>query len=107
MKKTPINPWSWSAKLGYHQGETIEGARRQLTVAGQTSVDEHGAPQHPGDMRKKIELALDNLQAVLREAGMDLSQVTPLGIYATDVDAALANFDLLGERCGAAGASPR
>lgn len=57
-------------------------------------------------MRNQITLALDNLQAVLREAGMDLSHVTRLGIYATDVDAALANFDLLGERFGAAGASP-
>lgn len=98
MKRTPVNPWNWSLKLGYNQAEMIEGGTRQLICAGQTSVDETGAPQHPDDMRAQIGLALDNLEAVLSDAEMDLSKVTRLGIYATDVDEALKNFDLLGMR---------
>jgi len=100
MKRTAVNPWNWSLKLGYNQAEIIEGQTRQLIVAGQTAVDENGAPQHAGDMRAQIALALDNLEAVLKGAGMDLSNVIKLGVYATDVDEALKNFDLMGMRFG-------
>ncbi|MEL6505516.1 MAG: RidA family protein [Pseudomonadota bacterium] len=100
MERTAVNPWEWSIKLGYNQGEVIESATRQLICAGQTAVDENGAPQHPNDMRAQIQLALDNLELVIKEAGMDLSHVTRLGIYATDVDEALKNFDLMGARFG-------
>lgn len=100
MKRTAVNPWDWSIKLGYNQAEVIEGAARQVLCAGQTAVDSDGAPQYPGDMRAQIRLALDNLEAVLKGAGMDLSNVVKLGIYATDVDEALKNFDLLGMRFG-------
>jgi enamine deaminase RidA (YjgF/YER057c/UK114 family) len=106
MKKTPVNPWEWSLRLGYNQGEVVEGATRHLTCAGQTAVDAQGAPQHPGDMRGQIGLALDNLQAVLAAAGMGLADVTRLVVYATDVDAALGSFDILGMRLGQAGAAP-
>ena len=106
MQRTPIDPWQWSLNLGYHQGEVVSGHSRQLTVAGQTSVDTDGAPVHPGDMRAQLDQALDNLEAVLEAAGMGLADITRLGVYATDVDAALANFDLLGGRLGPAGAAP-
>lgn len=57
MKRTAVNPWNWSLKLGYNQAEIIEGQTRQLIVAGQIAVDENGAPQHAGDMRAQIALA--------------------------------------------------
>lgn len=98
MKRTAVNPWNWSLNLGYNQAEIIDGATRQLIVAGQTAVDENGAPQHIGDMRGQIGLALDNLEAVLAGADMDLSNIIKLGVYATDVDEALKSFDLMG--CG-------
>lgn len=100
MQRTPVNPWDWSIKLGYNQAEVIEGATRQVICAGQTAVDENGAPQHSDDMRGQIALALDNLEAVLAGADMTLANVTKLGIYATDVDEALKNFDLMGMRFG-------
>ena len=106
MQRTPINPWPWSLPLGYHQGELVTGVTRQLTIAGQTAVDATGAPQHAGDMRAQLALALDNLQAVLVAAGMDYANLTRLTVFATDVDAALQNFDLLGQRLGPAGAAP-
>lgn len=98
MQRTAVNPWDWSIKLGYNQAEVIEGATRQVICAGQTSVDGNGTSQHQGDMRAQISLALDNLEAVLKEAGMTLANVTRLGVYATDVDEALKNFDLMGMR---------
>ncbi|MGY6501090.1 MAG: RidA family protein [Acidimicrobiales bacterium] len=106
MSRTPVNPWSWSLNLGYNQGEILQGATRQLTCAGQTSVDADGSPQHLDDMRSQITLALDNLEAVLASADMGLSDVTRLGIYTTDVDEALSHFDVLGARFGPVGAAP-
>ncbi|TPL14847.1 RidA family protein [Mesorhizobium sp. B2-4-9] len=106
MQRTAINPWDWSLRLGYNQAEVIEGAARQVVCAGQTAVDADGKPQHLGDMRGQIGLALENLAAVLESAGMGLSNVTKLGIYTTDVDEALKNFDLLGTRLGAVQNAP-
>ena len=106
MQRTPINPWNWSLPLGYNQAEQIEGVTRQVICAGQTAVDANGAPQHPGDMRGQIGLALDNLEAVLTEVGMGLANVIRLGVYATDVDEALKNFDLLGMRFGPLNCAP-
>ncbi len=100
MRRIAVNPWDWSLKLGYNQAEIIEGASRQLICAGQTAVDGAGSPQYPGDMRGQIGLALDNLEAVLAGANMGLENIVRLVVYATDVDAALKNFDLLGARFG-------
>lgn len=100
MQRTPVNPWDWSLKLGYNQAEIITDTSRQLICAGQTAVDSAGTPQHLGDMRGQINLALDNLEAVLAAADMSLRNIVRLGVFATDVDEALKNFDLLGMRFG-------
>lgn len=106
MKRTTINPWSWSLNLGYNQAEILEGANRLLVCAGQTSVDADGNPQHAGDMRSQISLALDNLEAVLNAASMDFTNISRLDIYATDVEALMKNMDVLGTRLGSVGAAP-
>ena len=106
MQRTPVNPWPWSLNLGYNQAEILQGATRQMVIAGQTAVDADGNPQHPGDMRSQITLALDNLDTVLRAGGMGLADLTRLAIYSTDVDATLQHFDVLGARLGAACATP-
>ena len=106
MQRTPVNPWDWSLKLGYNQAEIIAGTSRQVICAGQTAVDGAGNPQHPGDMRGQISLALDNLEAVLAGADMTLSNIIRLGVFATDVDEALKNFDLLGMRLGRVQCAP-
>ncbi|MCF6322677.1 MAG: RidA family protein [Rhizobiaceae bacterium] len=106
MNRTPVNPWLWSLKLGYNQAEILEGASRQLNCAGQTAVDADGNPQHAGDMRKQIVLALENLEAVLSAADMGLANITRLNIYTTDVDEAMKHFDVLGARFGPVSAAP-
>lgn len=106
MNRTPVNPWSWSLNLGYNQAEIIEGAKRQLNCAGQTAVDAEGNPQHPGDMRGQMILALENLESVLKAANMGLTNITRLSIYTTDVDETLKNFDVLGAQFGPVGAAP-
>ena len=106
MKRIPVNPWSWSLNFGYNQAEIIEGAKRQLVCAGQTAVDAEGNPQHPGDMRNQIALTLDNLEAVLSAADMNLTNITRLNVYTTDVDETMKHFDVLGARFGPVKATP-
>lgn len=106
MQRRAMNPWNWSLKLGYNQAEIIENTTRHLVCAGQTAVDAEGRPQHPGDMRGQIRLALDNLEAVLAAADMGLSNIIRIGVFTTDVDEALKHFDLFGERFGPIQCSP-
>ena len=106
MQRTAVNPWYWSMKLGYNQAEIIDKPARYLICAGQTAVDGEGNPQHVGDMRGQIGLALDNLETVLTAADMGLSDIIRISVFTTDVDEALRNFDLLGKRFGQVQSSP-
>ena len=106
MHRTPVNPWSWSLNFGFNQAEIIEGAQRQLVCSGQTAVDGDGNPQHPNDMRAQMVLALDNLEAVLAQANMNLTDVTQLKIYTTDMDETTKNFDVLAQRLGSVEVAP-
>ena len=100
MERTAINPWSWSLKLGFDQAEHVEGHRRQLVCSGQDAVDTDGNPQHPGDMAAQIELAVDNLTAVLADADMTLGNVVRLNVYTTDVDELFKHWATLTDRFG-------
>ncbi len=98
--RTAINPSPWSTNLGFDQAQLIEGPRRQLVCSGQDAVDADGTPQHPGDMGAQLELALDNLEAVLDGAGMALASVARLNAYATDLDELLKHWGRVKDRFG-------
>ena len=53
-----------------------------------------------------MSLALDNLEVVLAKAQMGLGHVIRLGIYSTDVDDTLKNFDVMGLRFGPHNVAP-
>ena len=105
MERTPINPWSWSRNLGFDQAQLIERHQRQLVCSGQDAVDADGSPQHPDDMAAQLELALDNLTAVLEGAGMTLADVVRLNIFTTDVDELFKHWAGLANRIGDADGS--
>jgi enamine deaminase RidA (YjgF/YER057c/UK114 family) len=100
MERRPINPWSWSIKLGFDQAQLIEGHQRLLVCSGQDAVDADGNPQHPGDMAAQLELAIDNLEAVLAAADMTLANVVRLNSYTTDVDELLKHNARVMDRFG-------
>jgi enamine deaminase RidA (YjgF/YER057c/UK114 family) len=100
------HPWPWSLSFGFNQAEIIEGRRRELICVGQADMDANGKPQHAGDMRGQIGMALDNLEAVLTGAGMIFANIVRLRIYTTDVDEALADWEVMGTRLGRAGVTP-
>jgi len=102
MQRRSINPVPWSIELGFDQAQLIEGHQRQLVCSGQDAVDADGNAQHPGDMAAQLELALDNLEAVLAEADMTLANVVRLNVYTTDFDEFVRHWGSLAGRFGSA-----
>ncbi|MEU4516864.1 RidA family protein [Nonomuraea wenchangensis] len=106
MERTAVNPWPWSLGLGYNQGEVVSGHTRTLYCSGQTAMSGEGKPQHPDDMGAQLALSLDNLEAVLGEAGMSLANLVRLNVYTTDVDRLFEHYGVLASRLGGAGVAP-
>jgi enamine deaminase RidA (YjgF/YER057c/UK114 family) len=101
MERKPINPWSWSIKLGFDQAQLVDGHQRLLVCSGQDAVDADGNPQHPGDMAAQLEMSLDNLEAVLAAADMTLANVVRLNVYTTDFDELVKHWARLTDASGA------
>ncbi|MER8037697.1 RidA family protein [Streptomyces hydrogenans] len=106
VERTAVNPVTWSLDLGFNQGELVTGHTRTLYVSGQTATDADGGPRHDGDMAAQLALSLDNLEAVLGEAGMSLAHLVRLNVYTTDVDLLFPHYGVLAARLGAAGVAP-
>ncbi|MEU1015151.1 RidA family protein [Streptomyces sp. NPDC005898] len=106
MERTAVNPVTWSVEMGFNQGELVSGHTRTLYCSGQTAMDGDGKPQYEGDMAGQLTLSLDNLEAVLGEAGMSLANLVRLNVYTTDVDLLFPHYRLLASRLGIAGVAP-
>ncbi|MFJ3785106.1 RidA family protein [Streptomyces sp. S1] len=106
MERTAVNPVTWSEELGFNQGELVSGHTRTLYVSGQTATSREGRPEHDGDMAAQLALGIDNLEAVLAEAGMSLANLVRLNVYTTDVDLLFPHYGVLAARLGAAGVAP-
>ncbi|MDX9667576.1 Rid family hydrolase [Pseudomonas sp. P5_152] len=81
MHKSVLNPSSVfnSLQYGFSQAVEVRGGRR-LLLSGQVGVDEHERTVAPG-LREQTDKAFDNIEAILREAGGDLSHVVVMRIY--------------------------
>lgn len=106
VERTAVNPVTWSVEMGFNQGEVVSGHTRTLYISGQTAMSSDGKPQHAGDMAAQLTLSIDNLQAVLGEAGMSLANLVRLNVYTTDVDLLFQHYGVLAARLGAAGVAP-
>jgi len=106
MEIKPVNPWKWQDNFGFSQAIEFSGHSRVLTCAGQTSVNADGEPLHDGDMAAQLGQAMDNLETVLKQAGMTLTNVVHLNYYTTDVDAFLQHSATAAERLTKANCHP-
>lgn len=106
MERTAVNPVTWSQELGSNQGEVVSGESRTLYISGQTAMSAEGRPQHEEDIASQLTLAVDNLEAVLTEAGMSLANLIRLNVYTIDVDALFPHYGIIAGRLGAAGVAP-
>nr|BFE55395.1 hypothetical protein GCM10017745_88220 [Saccharothrix mutabilis subsp. capreolus] len=106
VQRTAVNPWDWSVAMGFNQGEVVTGQTRTLYCSGQTAMNAEGKPEHAGDLAAQLALSLDNLEAVLAEAGMSLANLVRLNVYTTDVDLLFQHYGVLAARLGAARVAP-
>jgi len=106
VERTAVNPVTWSLEMGFNQGEIVSGHSRTLYCSGQTAMSSDGHPTHDGDMAAQLALSLDNLEAILVEAGMTFESLVRLNVYTTDVDLLFQHYEVLASRLGAAGVAP-
>lgn len=106
MERAAVNPVTWSTEMGFNQGEVVSGHTRTLYCSGQTAMSSDGKPQHDEDMAAQLALSLDNLKAVLSEAGMSLANLVRLNVYTTDVDLLFQHYGVLASQLGAAAVAP-
>ena len=106
MTKKIINPWSWQDNFGFVQANEITDAERMLFCAGQVSVDKDGNLLHAGDMAKQINQVFDNLETLLQQAGLQLSDIVRLTYYTTDVAAFAEEVQVLIDRLEKGGCKP-
>ena len=98
MEKIIINPWQWQDQYGYVQAREIKGQNETLICSGQTPNDDNGKPMHEGDMEAQIELAFDNIEVILKEAGWNIADIVHIKYYTLDVDLFIEKSGPLMER---------
>lgn len=100
MKRTDINPWEWSKAFGFSQAVDLQGSDRILICSGQTAMGPDGSPPTTSDMAEQVRMAVANLETVLAEAGLGVSDIVKVMIYTTDVDELLGAFGSITEILG-------
>lgn len=101
-----LNPSPWSAREGHDHGQLRARPGAVLTIGGQRPVDAEGRLLHEGDTAAQLALALANLSAVVRDAGMALSDLAQLRIHTTAMFRLVEVQDLLTDYLADAGATP-
>ena len=96
MERRNINPPTLAAPRGYTHGILVTGGRL-LFLGGQDASDAEGRIVGAGDLLVQFEQALQNLQAVVREAGGTMADVMKLNIFVRQRDDYLANLKPLGQ----------
>ena len=78
-----IQPKGWARPRGYVNGMVATG--RFLSIAGQVGWDpQNPVPTFPATFGAQFDRALENVLAVLREAGGQPEHLTRMTIYVTD-----------------------
>jgi enamine deaminase RidA (YjgF/YER057c/UK114 family) len=68
----------------YSQGILVEGGRGFLFIAGQTASDRDGNVVGIGDIRAQARKAFENVETVLKEAGLGFEHLVKTTVYLTD-----------------------
>lgn len=74
--------------------------RRHLFISGTASIDATGRLLHAGDLPRQLERALENVTALLRNAGADLGSLAMLLAYVRDARDQAPVLQQLRARCG-------
>ncbi|WP_100500776.1 RidA family protein [Geodermatophilus chilensis] len=74
-------------------------------TSGQLPIDADG--NTPADFGEQVELAIDNLEAILNESGASLATILKVSIFVTDIDDLPILNDVYRRRVNSAGAPAR
>lgn len=91
-----LQPPGWPRPRGYANGMATDGAGMLVFVAGQIGWDADGAFP-ASDMAGQVRTALENVVAVLREAGGRPEHVVRLTWYVVDRDEYVGGARAIGE----------
>jgi enamine deaminase RidA (YjgF/YER057c/UK114 family) len=94
--KTIVNPPSLARPVGFSHGIKTTGGET-LYLAGQTGSDRAGNIVAPGDLVAQFDLTLQNLDAIVREAGGTLRDVVKLNLFVLSRDDYVTKRKPLGE----------
>ncbi len=91
----------------HHYGVTFERGvsiaysdRKQIFISGTASIDRTGAILHPGDVSRQLDRTLENVAALLQQAGATLQDVGMFILYVRDLSDLARMQQLMAERCG-------
>lgn len=102
----PVNPSTWSDRLGFDQGLRTSSPTELLTIAAQGPLDRRGRLLHEDDPTAQLALTLANIAEVLDAAGMEWRDVVQLRVYTTDLAGLMDANDALVEHLCEEGARP-
>ncbi|HEX5720555.1 MAG TPA: RidA family protein [Thermoanaerobaculia bacterium] len=83
-----LNPEGWTAPVGYANGVAVQG--RQIYVAGQIGWNPATCQFETDDLAEQVRQTLENIVAVLKEAGAEPSHLVRLTWYIVDKAAYVA-----------------
>ena len=83
-----LQPPDWAAPVGYANGMAVQG--RQVFIAGQVGWNPATCQFETDDLAAQVRQALENIVAVLNEAGAGPEHLVRLTWYITDKPAYLA-----------------
>ena len=86
QRKTALNPPGVAKPIrGYYSNSVRVTAGPLLFIAGQVALDADGHVVGPGDVRAQTVQVLENMRAILRAHGADMSDVVSVTVYVTDI----------------------
>ncbi|HYB21843.1 MAG TPA: RidA family protein [Thermodesulfobacteriota bacterium] len=86
MKKEIVVSEKLSKPLGiYSQAVKSEGSRL-LFISGMTARDKEGKVVGKGDIKLQTRQVLENIKAVLEEAGATFDHIVKVSVYVTDMN---------------------
>ena len=87
-RKTAINPAAVAAPLKPYYSNCVRAeAGPLLFISGQVALDKDGKLVGEGDLRAQAVQVLDNIKAILDDAGAAMADIVKVTVYVTDIRA--------------------
>jgi enamine deaminase RidA (YjgF/YER057c/UK114 family) len=96
MRKEVVTPPGLAEPSGFNHGLVVDGGRT-LYLAGQDATGPDGDIVAPGDIVGQFEQVMENLAAVVEEAGGTSEDIVKLNLFVADREQYRAHLDEIGE----------